>query len=288
MALTSANLVGYLRAEFKKASLLRVWLFFLQLAAALPAAIAVLVPDSFGNALYWLAGLGAALLIGWWFLNSRYTRIRNAAQSARRGALLLGGLHEALSPGEIDALRERFTVNAVEAAEEERADYYATTLPAGPARLGEMLEESAFYSEQLQRISSTVMLVVLALFAILFVIIMFGITPYVSHDTAQALMRVFLAMLVFGMSGDVFGAFRAHRDAANDIRDIRQRLKAADAAGYPIADVLLAFADYNAAVESAPESVPCAYKVREKHLNERWAEYQRDRDERRAAQGKRQ
>ena len=226
MALTSANLVGYLRAEFKKASLLRVWLFFLQLAAALPAAIAVLVPDSFGNALYWLAGLGAALLIGWWFLNSRYTRIRNAAQSARRGALLLGGLHEALSPGEIDALRERFTVNAVEAAEEERADYYATTLPAGPARLGEMLEESAFYSEQLQRISSTVMLVVLALFAILFVIIMFGITPYVSHDTAQALMRVFLAMLVFGMSGDVFGAFRAHRDAANDIRDIRQRLKA--------------------------------------------------------------
>lgn len=288
MGLTSANLVGYLRAEFKKASLLRVWLFFLQLAAALPAAIAVLVPDSYGNAIYWLAGLGAILLIGWWFLNGRYARIRNAAQSARRGALLLGGLNEALSPGEIEALRERFTVNAAEAAAEEKADYYATTLPAGPARLGEMLEESAFYSEQLQRISATVMLVLLASFAVLFVVIMFGITPYVGHDTAQALMRVFLALLVFGMSGDVFGAFRAHRDAADDVRDIRQRLKAADAAAYPLADVLLAFADYNAAVESAPESVPWAYKMREKYLNERWAEYQRDRDERRAAQGKRQ
>jgi hypothetical protein len=151
-----------------------------------------------------------------------------------------------------------------------------------------MLEESAFYSEQLQRMSAAVMLAVLAFFLILFVVITFVITPYVGHDTAQALVRVFLALLVFGMSGDVFGAYRAHRDAANDIRDIRQRLKTADAASYPLADVLLAFADYNAAAESAPESIPWAYKMREKHLNKLWTEYQRDRDARRAAEGKRQ
>jgi hypothetical protein len=80
---------------------------------------------------------------------------------------------------------------------------------------------------------------------------------------------------------------QAHRDAAKDIRDIRQRLKTADAAGYPRADVLLAFADYNAAVEGAPESVPCAYEMRAEHLNQRWADYQRDRDERRAKRGQR-
>ena len=91
MALTSANLVGYLRAEFKKASRLRVGLFFLQLAAAVPAAIAVLIPDHYGDVLYWLALAGAVLLLVWWFVNGRYTRIRNAAQAARRGALLLGG-----------------------------------------------------------------------------------------------------------------------------------------------------------------------------------------------------
>jgi hypothetical protein len=288
MALTSANLVGYLRAEFAKASRLRVWLFLFQLAVAVPAAIAVLIPDSYGGLLYWLAALGAVLLIGWWFLNGRYIRIRNAAQAARRGALLLGGLDESLSPGEVDALRERFTVSSANAKANEKSDYYATTLVPGPARLGEMLEESAFYSEHLQRFSVAIMLGVLALFAILFVAITFGITPYVGHDTAQALLRVFLALLVFGMSGDVFGAYRAHRDAANDIRDIRHRLKAADAAGYPVADVLLAFADYNAAVESAPESVPRAYEIRAEHLNERWTEYKGDRDARRAARGQMQ
>ena len=166
------------------------------------------------------------------------------------------------------------------------ADYYATTLPPGPARLGEMLEESAFYSEHLQRISAVAMLVVLVFFAVLFFVIVFGITPYVGRDTGLAIVRVFLALLVFGMSADVVGAYRAHRDAAKDIRDIRQRLMTADAAGYPPADVLLAFADYNAAVESAPESVPYAYALRGEHLNQRWADYKRDRDDRRAAQGR--
>jgi hypothetical protein len=246
MALTSSNLVGYLRAEFAKASRLRVGLFFVQLAAAVPAAVAVLIPDHYGDVLYWLAFAGALLLVVWWFLKGHYTRIRTAAQAARRGALLLGGLNEPLSPGE-------------------------------------MLEESAFYSEHLQRISAFVMLGVLVFFAIAFIVITFGITPYIGRDTGQSIMRVFLALLVFGMSADVVGAYRAHRDAARDIKDIRRRLITADAAGYPTADVLLAFADYNAAVESAPESVPWAYERRKEYLNERWAEYQRDRDERRAA-----
>jgi len=76
-------------ASNSRASRLRVWLFFLQLATAVPAAVAVLIPDHYGDALYWLAVAGAVLLLVWWFVNGRYTRIRNAAQIARRGALLL-------------------------------------------------------------------------------------------------------------------------------------------------------------------------------------------------------
>lgn len=284
MSLTSANLVGYLRAEFAKASRLRVWLFWLQLATAIPAAVAVLIPDFHSELLYGLAFAGAVLVIAWWFLNGHYDRVRRAAQAARRAALLLGGLKQPLSPGEVQALRECFTVSAAEAQKCEKEDYYATKLPPGPARLGEMLEEFAFYSEHLQRISANVMRAVLVIFAVVLLIIAFGIAPYVGHDTGETIVRVFLAMLAFGMSGDVIGAYRAHRGATSDIRDIRQRLITADAANYPLADVLLAFTDYNAAVESAPESVPCAYKMRASYLNERWADYQNDRDTRRAAQ----
>jgi hypothetical protein len=283
VALTSANLVGYLRAEFETASRYRVWLFVLQLVAAVPAAVAVVIPDHYGDALYWLALVAFALLVLWWFVNTRYARIRGAAQAALRAALLLGGLAEELSPSEVQTLRERFTVSAAKAARREKADYYATTLSPGPARLGEMLEESAFYSEQLQRISANVTTGVLVTFAIIFLFIAFGVTPYVGHDTAHTIVRVFLALLVFAMSADVIGAYRAHRAASKEIRDIRQRLITADAAGYPVADVLLALTDYQSAIESAPESVPFAYAMCAEHLNQRWADYKLDRDERRAA-----
>jgi hypothetical protein len=286
MALTSANLVGYVRAEFEKAAKLRLWQLFLQFAAAVPAAVAVVIPDHYSDALYWLAILSAALLLLWWFVNARYTRIRNAGQAALRGALLLGGLNEPLSPAEVQALKEKFTVKPSEGTAAEKADYYATRLLPGPARLGEMLEESAYYSEQLQRISAYAMLSVLVFFGIVFVIIAFGVIPYVARDTGHAIARVFLAVLVFAMSADVIGAYRAHRAAAKEIRDIRQRLMIADAAGYPLADVLLAYADYHSAIEAAPEGVPYAYSMRASHLNEGWADYQRDREERRAKPGK--
>jgi hypothetical protein len=127
---------------------------------------------------------------------------------------------------------------------------------------------------------------VLVGFAIISALIAFGVTPYVGRDVGQSITRAFLALFVFAMSADVFGAYRAHRDAAKEIRDIRQRLIAADAGDYPLADVLLAYADYHSAVEAAPESVPYAYDMQAEQLNEGWATYQRDREERRAAQGR--
>jgi hypothetical protein len=65
MSLTAGNLVGYLRSEFAKSGKLRVWLFFIQLAVALPGAISVIVPDDHKVALYVLALAGVALLIAW-------------------------------------------------------------------------------------------------------------------------------------------------------------------------------------------------------------------------------
>jgi hypothetical protein len=283
MALTSANLVGYLRAEFARASKLRIWLFFVQLAAAIPPAVSVLVPDHQKVALYWLAIIAAGLLVAWWVLNGFYVRIGAAAQAARRGALLLGGLNEPLSPSEIQSLRERLTVTAQQAAKCEKADYYATTLPPGAARLGEMLEESALYSEHLQRWSARIMLGVLSIFGVAFFIIAFAVTPFVQNDTTYLVIRAFMAFLVFAMSADAVGAYWAHKRAAEEIKEVRKRLTNADKVGYPMPDVLLAFTDYNAAVEKAPESVPYAYALCAEELDRRWKTYQEDRANARAA-----
>lgn len=276
MTLSSENLVGYVRAEFTKASKLRVWLFFVQLAVAVPGAMSVVVDDKL--ILYVLAIVGAVFAVAWWVLNSLYTAARDAAQSARRATLLVGGLGRPLSAQALLALKEKLTVTEEEARKNETPNYYATRNPAGPGRLAEMIEESAFYSGKLQTISASVMLGVILLFAVIFASIAIFAAPVVARDTAMTGLRVFLAILVFVMSSDVLGAFRLHKSAAKAINEVRMRLVIAEGQGYPEADVLLAMVDYNAAVESTPESVPYAYKVSEKKLNKLWAEYEVDRE----------
>jgi hypothetical protein len=274
-----------MRAEFAKSSRLRIALFLLQLAVAIPAAVSVVIPDDEKKTLYVLAIVGALLLGLWWIVNGWYARARSAAEAARRGALLLGGLDQPLSPLEIQSLRERFTVSGEKAKECEKADYYATHLPPGAGRLAEMLEESALYSEHLQRISSYVMLALLLLFLTIFFVIALATTPFVERDTGFLVLRMFLAILVFVMSSDVLGAYQQHKTAAEDIKEVRQRLSIADVNGYPLPDVLLAMTDYNAAVEGAAESVPWAYNLYAKQLDARWKDYQSDRALARAMRG---
>jgi hypothetical protein len=282
MTITSDNLVGYLRAEFYKSGWLRVWLFFIQLAAAVPAAVSVVIPDTHPILLYGLAILSVMLILAWWFMDKFYSSAKTAGHAALRATLLLGGLDEELSPSEVESLRERFTVTSSRAQASEKQDYYATNAPPGAVRLGEMIEESALYSELLQRRSADVMFGVLVVFAAVVVVIALVSVPTVGRDTGMLVARIVLSLMVFGLSADLFGAWRLHQDAAEQIKQIRNRLKVADRAGYPMPDVLLSFVDYNSALEGAPESVPFIYGWYRNELEQRWKVYQDDRADARA------
>jgi hypothetical protein len=85
--------------------------------------------------------------------------------------------------------------------------------------------------------------------------------------------RVILSIFVFFMSSDMLGAFYKHLSAAAQAKAIRGRLATLQQRSAPLADVLLIMTDYNAVVEAAPENVPFAFRLREKTLNARWAEY---------------
>lgn len=140
-----------------------------------------------------------------------------------------------------------------------------------------MIEESALYSEHLQRKSGHLMLGILLLFALVFLAIALVSIPTIERPTGMVVARVILAVMVFVLSADVLGAWRMHRVAAEEIKQIRNRLMVADRAGYPMPDVLLAFADYNSAVEGCPETAPFVYDCYQKELEQRWSDYQDDR-----------
>ena len=277
MSIEPSRLVGYLRAEFDKAARLRIFLLIVQFTAVVPAAISVVIPDDAKKTLYVLAILGALFLALWWIIEGRYQRARSAAQAARRAVLLVDGLGQTLSPSETQSLREKFTVSGEVAKSFEKADYYASEMEKGPGRLAEMLEESALYSQKLHATSSRMMLGIIVLFMVISSIVLISAFPFVTRETGFVIIRIFLSALVFVMSVDVIGGYKAHSAADREIGDVRQRLKVADRNDYPLADILMLMSDYNSAIEGAPEILPFAYKFQSSGLDKEWKQYQEDR-----------
>lgn len=283
MSITATDLVGYLRAEFAKASRWRLILLIVQFLAVVPTALSVVVTGE--HILYFLAVIGPALLIFWWIARTSYRRARAAAHAARRASLIMGGLGATFSPEEHQRLRQLFTVDEPAARAHANPDYYASGAPPGLRRLGEMLEESAFYSKHVHRVSANAMSALFVGFVGIAIVAAVVSAPYADRVTLVTAIKVWLAILVFLLSSDVLGAMTEHREAARVAESVQNRMTAAHAKGFPEGDVLLAMVDYNEAMEGAPEAVPGVFKSMESRLNQRWAEYKADRDQARAGQG---
>jgi len=281
MSITADDLVGYQRAEFAKASNWRLILLVVQFLAVVPTALSVVVTDE--HVLYFLAAIGPALLILWWVARGTYRRARAAAQAARRASLIMGGLGVALSPEEHQRLRQFFTVDEPDAKSHANPSYYATGAPPGVRRLGEMLEESAFYSKEVHRVSGDAMSALFIGFVVIAIVAAIVSAPYADRPTLVTAIKVWLAILVFLLSSDVLGAMTEHREAARIAESVQNRMTAAHAKDFPEGDVLLAMVDYNNAMEGSPEAVPGVFGSMEARLNQRWAEYKADRDQARAA-----
>jgi hypothetical protein len=267
----SAQFVGYQRASFAKAQCLRVWVLLSQFLIAAIAAVSVFSNDS--SLLLYLAAAGGVLLIIWLTATRSYRRYKTDGDQARRACLVLEGFPDTPSPAQLFQIYQSFNVDESVATQLADLHYFATTAAKGPSRLAEMLEESAFWTEKLQEESGRWMALFLALIA--FVATICGLLLMPSNDTELrvSLARVFLALLPFFLSSEVFGALEGHRAAAHSICKLRLRLNAAQGRDAQMGDVVLLLLDYNAAVEAAPMNLPYLYELRKKRLGESWNAY---------------
>lgn len=277
MAISPDELVGYLRAESNRASRWRLILLIVQFLATVPAALLVVVSDPTYS--YFLALAAPFVILIWWLVKIAYLSARDAENASRRASLILGGLGENFSPEEYQRLRQKFTVSEAKAQDSLNANYYASTAKPSYARLGEMLEESAFYSKKVHEISAIVMGIIFGLFILIAGITALVSLPFAERITAILLVRIGLASFVFLLSSDVLGAMYAHRRASRLTEDVQIRMAASAARSYPRGDVLLAMTDYNNAMESAPEGFPGVFRLIESNQNKRWTEYKQDRDQ---------
>ncbi len=270
------ELIGYQRAEFARAAALRMWMIAAQVAVVVPAIASVFVDDP--HCVLLLAATGVLALLVWLYFERRYSERRRASGRARRATLIMGGLGQPISGVELLSIRELISVSEADAKPFQDPDYFSSKAVPGRMRLGEMLQESAFWTSRMQRESARVMW---AAFLLSIIVAAFAFTVVVSLATEPVdnqVARVVLAIVTLLMSTDILGSAVAHSEAASLTDRIVSRLADAEGRAYPEADVLLILSDYNAVVESTPIAVPGLYRLHQARLNRLFVEFQRARE----------
>lgn len=272
MAVGAKILEGLTNAEFGKAERLFTWSGRAQLALVALSAVTVFVSDTTATLL--LAIVAAAIFAGWAYVDWLYRFSRAQAERGRRALLVVEGLDGTVSPGEVRDIEAGFTVSKGQGERAHNPNFFASTKDKGKERLLELIEESAFYSCRLCRLSASVTWLKLVLYGGICLGLFLSTVYFIDTETITFTSRLVLVVLTFLISQEVLGSARDYGRAHLALSSTQARIRAIRAAGYPKGDLLVLMGDYNSAVEGAPMMAPGVYKKNASHLDELWRRHQ--------------
>jgi hypothetical protein len=207
--------------------------------------------------------------IAWW-LRVSGEALHGRAEAAKRAALLCNayGSSESIDASDLraslpDSIHAR-------AANLETPQYYASKQPPGPARLRELLQESAFFSKHLFAAASRSALLLGLLPVVGLVAAIVLAAPFSNSPTTLLLTRLLVAVLSLLISADVLG----HALSWHSSSQLANRVDhALDSVDLERVDALMAaFADYGVATSSAPPIPTDLYEKMRDRLNRSWQE----------------
>ncbi len=265
------RLLTHQRAELNRAENLQIAMIVAQLFIAIIAAVSVYSNDN--KYLFAYAVVGFVLMLVWFYLNQGQSSHRSAGDQARRAVLVMSGLEMEPSAGQQLRISDGFRVGIPRGVIRREEDHFATRETPGNKRLAEMIEESSYWTRDLQRTSSRVMAMLLFIFVASVLGVSGAAVASFESDSLISLSRVMIAIMVFVISSDALGLLLSYKTAASTIDEIFRRVEAVAVRGYGDSDVLLLMSDYNAAIERAPTTLPLVYRWSYTTLNRRWQAY---------------
>lgn len=256
-------LVSLQRSEFARAAQLDLYVLFCQAAAGLFAVLGLFFGDVAPLSLL----LAAATL--WFTSRSRQRRIWG--EKARRATLLVDGFGLRLSAGDMRRFFAASPHSQEDLADWNDPKWFASAEIPGAKRAADLLEESAFWSTHLFEASAEQASLLLA-GSLLLTLACFTVTLRLSSNLGGwPPLRVFATVAASIISVEFLTRASLYRTAARSAAEIIQRIATIRQADYPKDDLLLAFADYNSIVETAPMMAPGVYARNQKKLNDIWA-----------------
>lgn len=270
-AFGNERLLTYQRVELDCSRRFQDLALSAQLGVAVVAAVSVYSDNNVIQLNFALVGFLLAAL--WLALAHKQRSHRAAGDQARRVILLASGLGERISAEQRLRVFDGFSVSIEGKPLVREEDHFASREAPGYRRLAELIEESAYWTRDLQRSSAAWIRNVVVGTALLIGCALWTGLLALPTDASVSLARVLVAALVFLVSSDVLSSIFAYREAAAAIGVILQRVETAAARDYPSSDILLLMSDYNAIVESAPFALPGVFRWRNAGLTRRWRNY---------------
>lgn len=270
-AFGNERLLTYQRVELDCSRRFQDGALIAQLGVAVVAAISVYSENNIIQLNFAIVGFLLAAL--WLLLAHKQRSHRAAGDQARRVILLASGLGERFSAEQRLRVFDGFSVSIEGKPLVREEDHFASREAPGYRRLAELIEESAYWTRDLQRSSAAWIRNVMVVTALLIGCALWTGLLALPTDASVSLARVLVAALVFLVSSDLLSSIFAYREAAAAIGVILQRVETAAARDYPSSDVMLLMSDYNAVVESAPFALPGVFRWRNADLTRRWRNY---------------
>jgi hypothetical protein len=271
MTVNAQRLEGLTSAEFGKAERLFQYSSRVQLGIAIAAGLSIFVTDE-------MPTLAASILVlvlylAWAALDWCYRDSRAQAERGRRALMIVDGLGDKVSSGELREVEACFTVTREKGAAAQNPEFFASRKAPGEPRLTEMLEESGFYSCRLYHFSAGWAWRRLTVSFVISIALL--LSAIMMADTSQLVTsaRLLCTVITFLVSNEVLGAGRAYLRAHQALDGLQARVRSLRQCGYPRGDLLILLADYNSAVESAPMMAPGMYKKHRERLDELWGQH---------------
>ena len=164
------RLLTHQRAELDQAQRYQNFALASQIAVAVIAAIAVFVSDNGVQLILAILGFFIAFV---WFALARKQRVhRSAGDQARRVVLLASGLDEKFSAEQRLRIFDKFSVPILGTSLLRDEAYFASRAAPGYRRLAELIEESAYWTRDLQQASAKILQAALAIIGSVMVLVL--------------------------------------------------------------------------------------------------------------------
>ena len=265
------QLLTHQRAELNVAERLQLKMMGTQSLISLIAAASVYSNDN--KYLFAAAAVGFLLMLLWTYYNQNQQRHRAAGDQARRAILLISGLDMYPSIEQRLRINDGFSVGVSNSNHRREEDHFSTRESPSYRRLAEMIEESSYWTRDLQRYSANIVGVIFLFLIALIVLVIGAAIASIDSENLISLARVIVAIMVFLISSDSLVLLFGYKNSANAIDEIFKRIEGAAARSYPPSDIFLLMSDYNAAIEKAPSALPGVYRLRQRRLMQRWRSY---------------